>query len=286
MARIAATGQQSNRRFVVFAIGLGLIGAILVYVALARPSGGNHSAVADTPVVVAKSDIPARTKITESMIEVRLVPSGDKSALAYADTASILDQTMVTRFPIAANEQILSSKVVPLSGSGTSTTTSRSLSFVVPQGKRAMSVKTSEVQGAGGLVLPGDYVDILVVYDVEFPSPTDATQRIKVDSYFIQTIMQNVEVLAVSQTVVDLVPEATPTATGQRARNSEAKPIPDAVTVTLALSPEQAEKLYLAESNGRIRLSVRPYGDGEEKPVDSMIETDLFPRNLPNPFLR
>ncbi len=288
MARTAATvGPRTNRRFVLLALALGLVGAILVYVALARPEGGSGGGAADTPVVVARSDIPARTKITESMIEVRLVGADSKSTLAYSDTVTVVGQ--VTRFPIAANEQVLSSKVVALTTTGgtSTTTTSRSLSFVVPAGKRGMAVKTSDVIGAGGLVLPGDYVDVLVTYDVEFPSdPKDPSKREKADAYFTHVLIQNVEVLAVSQTVVDVVAEATPSASGQRVRNSEAKPVPDATTVTLALTPEQAQKLFNAELNGKIRLMVRPFGEAGEPPLEPMIEIDLFPRNLPNPFLR
>src|SRR5262249_49659232 len=131
---------------------------------------------------------------------------------------------LATRFPIAANEQVLSTKVVSLDAGATG----RSLSYVVPAGKRAISIHASAVQDAGGLLLPGDYVDIVVVYDVEFPAKAgDPASRQKVQSYLAQTVLQNVEILAVSQTIVDLVPEATPSPGGQRARNSEAKPQPD-----------------------------------------------------------
>jgi Flp pilus assembly protein CpaB len=161
-----------------------------------------------------------------------------------------------------------------------------------------MAITTEEVIGAGGLVLPGDYVDILVVYDILFPSdPKDPASLEEAEAYFVHTVLQNIEVLAVSQTIVDLVPEVTnvpggqpnppaSTVNGQRIRNSEANPEPKAITVTLALTPEQAQKLYIAEANGKVRLIVRPFGDAEERPIDPMIESDLFPRNLPNPFMR
>jgi Flp pilus assembly protein CpaB len=83
-----------------------------------------------------------------------------------------------------------------------------------------------------------------------------------------------------------VVPESTPEVDGQRARNSEARPIPDAVTVTLALTPEDAQRVYLAEQNGRIRFALRPFGESDERPIDFMTENDLFPQNLPNPFTR
>jgi Flp pilus assembly protein CpaB len=106
--------------------------------------------------------------------------------------------------------------------------------------------------------------------------------------------MQNVEVLAVSRSVVDVVEVPVEAEEGavaieeegstQRVRNSEAAPVPEATTITIAVTPEEAERLYLAESNGRIRLSVRPFGDDETVPVDYQISTELLPQDIPNPF--
>jgi pilus assembly protein CpaB len=270
---------QTNRRFIFMAIGLGLLGAILVYIA---SSGGGSSGggAGDIPVVVAKTDIPARTAITQSMIEVRLVTENDRSALAYATSEDVIGQ--VTRFPIAANEQVLSSKVVALTGN--SSAVSRSLSFVVPAGKRGFSITASEVQNAGGLIIPGDYVDVFVVYDVEFTTRTG--DREEADAFLVQILLQNIEVLAIAQTVVDVVREEAATNEPQRVRNSEARPDEGAATVTLALTPEQAQRIYLAEENGRVRLALRPFGESDERPIDYMTELELFPQNLPNPFLR
>lgn len=270
---------RANRRFVLLAITLGLLGAVLVYVAFSRSStstgGGGSSVGADTPVVVAKQEIPARTKIAQTMLDVKLVPADTRSEFAYADPAAVVGQ--VTRFPIAANEQVQSSKVVSLAPG--STAASRSLSFVIPAGKRGFAIGLSAIQGAGGLILPGDYVDVVVIYDVPFGGDEQG-------SYLVQTIMQNIEVLAVAQGIVDIVPEATPTAGGQRVRNSEGRADPGAGTVTLALTPEQLQKIYLAESNGRIRLSLRPFGEGGERPVEFSVKNELFPPNIPRPVTR
>jgi pilus assembly protein CpaB len=282
----------SNRRFVMLAVTLGLIGAVLVYVLFSRDPGSSVGGTATTsPVVVAKVDIPARTLVQPSMIEVVLVPDDVRNLASYTDMTLVTGK--VTRFPIAAREQVISSKIV---NSGPSAT-SRSLSYVIPQGKRGFAINTSDVQNAGGLVIPGDYVDVIAVYDVEFT--TLAGEKETEESFFVRTILQNIEVLAVQQTVNDVVAEsrATPVAgsttsladspaNGQRARNSEANPLPGAATVTLALTPEQVQTMYLAEENGRIRLSLRPFEDGEEQPVDFVTNQELFPRNLPNPFTR
>jgi pilus assembly protein CpaB len=216
------------------------------------------------------------------MIEVRFVPEDAAGLDSFATTDEVIGR--VTRFPIAANEQILPTKIVTVAtGSTAAATASRSLSYTIPAGMRGFAIGASQVMNAGGLVLPGDYVDILVMYDVEFQSGGDGEVQ---DNYLVQTILQNVEVLAVSQTVVDHVLEATPSANGQRPRNSEARPDPEAGTVTLALTPEQAQRMYLAEGNGELRFAVRPYGEAAEHPIEFMTENDLYPRNLPNPFTR
>jgi len=280
---IAAASNPGNRRLILAAVALGLLGAMLVYLA-SSSKGGSSSSSAPTgegvPIVVAKADIPARTKITAPMVEVRLVPVDAASALGFKDASQVVGQ--VTRFPIAINEQVLTNKIVSLAGTSAS---GRSLSYVVPQGKRAIAITASDVQNAGGLLIPGDYVDIVVVYDVEFAGRAGGDRQTAA-SFVAHTVLQNVQVLAVSQNVVDLVPEATPSANGQQARNTEGKATPGASTVTLALSPQDAEKMYLAELNGKIRLSLRAYGDGEQKPVDYVTKLDLVPPNLPNPFLR
>ena len=274
---------RGNRRFVLLALVLGLMGAGLVYVATSRnstsePSGSGGAA--DTAVLVAKADIAARTTITADMVEVRLVSQDARSVLAYGSPQEVVG--LVTRFPISANEQVLSSKVVDLS-TGASVT-DRSLSYIIPEGKRAFAINASEIQNVGGLLLPGDYVDVVVLYDIEFTGLDGSLDT--EDAFLAHTLLQNVEVLSISQVVADIVPGAEPTENGQRVRNSDARPDPGASTITLAVTPEDAQLMYLAEANGRIRLAMRAFGDAEERPIDFTTELELIPENLPNPFLR
>ena len=281
---------RGNRRFIMLALVLGLMGAGLVYVATSRNSTSESTTsgggLADTAVVVAKADIAARTTITADMVEVRLVGEDARSTFAYSEPNQVIG--LVTRFPITANEQVLSSKVVDLSGGSAGTT--RTLSYVIPEGKRALAIHADEIQNVGGLLLPGDYVDVVVLYDIEFTNLEGS--RDTEASFLAHTLLQNVEVLSVSQVVVDIVPNGAvaedddAAESGQRTRNSDARPNPGASTITLALTPEDAQLIYLAEANGRIRLSMRTFGDGEERPIDYTTKLELIPENLPNPFLR
>ena len=60
---------------------------------------------------------------------------------------------------------------------------------------------------------------------------------------------------------------------------------PFVFTIISAHIVGKIEKIYFAETNGELRLTVRHYGDIEERPIAPMTQQDLFPRNLPNPFL-
>ena len=181
----AAVGSgRTNRRFIFLAITLGLIGAVLVYVATNRDSstgGAGGEVTPNTPVIVAKADIPARTTITAGMIEVRNVQADAKSALALGTTDEVVGQ--VTRFPIAANEQVTSSKIVSLAPGELAS--DRSLGFVVPPGKRAIAVTVSPIVAAGGLVLPGDYIDVMFT-----PSQDFATRSGK-SIFYTQTLFKS-----------------------------------------------------------------------------------------------
>jgi pilus assembly protein CpaB len=199
-------GGITNRRLLLLALVAGIVAAILVYTALSRSSestSGSASAPASmAPVVVAKQDIPARTKITASMVEVRQMPLDDASELAFTDLSDTVGR--VTRYPIATSEQVLSTKVVALESAAV---TGDSLSYVIPEGRRAMAINVDEVVAVGGLVLPGDYVDVMASFDVTFrDGESDKTE----DKYFTRLILQNIEVLAVAQTVVDAPPKRVP----------------------------------------------------------------------------
>jgi hypothetical protein len=103
---------------------------------------------------------------------VKLVNVDDASTLAYQDTANVVGQ--VTRFPIAANEQVLSTKVVALSA--TPSVASKSLSFVVPTGMRAIAIDIRK-SSRPAAVTAGRLRDILVVYDIEFANPFEPKER-------------------------------------------------------------------------------------------------------------
>ncbi len=150
-----------------------------------------------------------------------------------------------------------------------------------------MSVATTEVVGTGGVIVPGDTVDVVAVIDVENNNGNNANNppRFGVDpsnqaqiKAVAQYILQNVEVLAVAQ---DLEGDPPPQTAPQKVSgaigpgNPAPQPVkqnnniqPAAHTATLAVGPEDAEKLVLAEDKGRIRLILRAHGDNTTLKVD------------------
>src|SRR3972149_5788424 len=159
MARTYELGEARNSRGLLpLAVVSGVVAAILGLVALAR-SGGDGRLGSGAPgstwrVVVAGQDIPARTEIGPEMLSVVDVPGSLAVNGALESVEPLIGET--TRYPVAAGQQ------VTLAGAGAQTKED-GLAGVVPKGLRALSVEVDEIRGVGGLLLPGDRVDVIAV---------------------------------------------------------------------------------------------------------------------------
>lgn len=276
MARtVAGTAPgRTNRRFLIVALLFGAVTAALFYAVLARNGGsdsGTTAVAGDTNVVVAKVPIQQRTTITLDMLELKSIPN---SAVIGGAITSINDAVgKVTKYPIEVNEQVVSSSVVDIS----KPSTVGALSLVVPTGMRAVSIRASQVSSAGGLVLPGDYVDIIW---------TCCEGR----TVAAKTVLSNVQVAAVAQQVVNSGPVAAGATTGDTTTsgtNSEnptagapGAAIPDAATVTVLLKPDQVQLLFLAESTGELRADLRGFGDQDATDPGVTLFPQLIPLDL------
>lgn len=271
MAQRAASSTQGrlNRRFLFVAILLAGLSAALVYARIAATDEGSGSggsaAGGDQPVVVSRIAINERTTITADMLEIKNVAA---SALTAGAFTSIDDAVgMVTKYPIAVNQQVITSSVVDTS----SPVGDAALSLVVPTGMRAISVNASQVQTAGGLILPGDFVDMVWTC-------CEGTEVIS------KTILSNVQVAAVAQTIVSSGPVANSTPTGSDDASApiaadQAPPVPDAVTITLLLTPTQAQQIVLAEGNGSLRAGLRNKSDLATTDAGVSILVDVLPES-------
>ena len=269
---------KGNKGVLTVALVLGLLSAVLVFVYLSQSGGGKEAAPsgATKPVVVASQDIAAGTRITEDMVQVKNVSADAVVSQALTSTDTVVGS--VARFPIATDEQVLSNRVAT-GGITVPKGEKVPLAYIVPAGKRAMSIKVEQVISAGGLVLPGDYVDVIMVADIksDLPPPLNETK-------LSMTILQNVEVLAVDQEVEQVVAETSGDGTtqdgsdgsvSQRAVIDRADPNPDATTVTLSVTPEEAQNLAMADEKASLRLSLRPFGDEQQTSVSAMSDFEM-----------
>lgn len=243
--------QLNQKRSLYLAIGLAALTVMMVAGYLS--SKKRELLMWSEPVVtlVATRDILENVRLDESMVREEYVPK----RFAQPGALGKLSQAVgtVTIAPVRKNEQITDTKVVPF-GSG------RGLSVKIGSGMRAVSVAVDEVSGVAGMVRPNDLVDIIATFD--FGSEAAA----KVYTY---TILQGAQVVAVGDDLGagDMItPGSTKNEKGLFGQQ-QGLPVMGASkkTVTLALTPDDAQKVILAQETGSITLALRPSWEKVEK---------------------
>ena len=236
---------------------LAAVAGVLVFAAINSGSDSNSGPASvvggsETTVVTAKADIAARTEITADMLQLTRVPSN--ALLPGALSSSELVVGRVARIPVYRGEQLLQEKLA-------TTKTDLGLSYIVAPGQRAMAVKVDKVVGAGGLIRPGDRVDVVAVVDVKYKDLTTDKEFTDTRAF---TIAQDIEVLAVEQKLENQVVQPTNGGAGAAKEGtlvSQPDAQPTGTVVTLSLTPEVMQKVLLSEEKGKIRLAVRAPGD-------------------------
>jgi pilus assembly protein CpaB len=137
------------------------------------------------------------------------------------------------------------------------------LSGALAPGKRAMAVPVSAVTGAAGFVLPGDHVDVMLTHDIrrDFNRSNEGDTPVIADSvirFTSETILRRLRVLAVDQAMADNDQQAI---VGR--------------TVTLEVTPKQAETLNVAQAMGDLSISLRSLAVDEGMDEDQSFTTDL-----------
>lgn len=213
-----------NKKPLIIAGIMGIIAVALVFSYLKKVEQANvASEIEYGKVVVAQSQIPVRTKVKEPMLDEIIVPLDAIHKDAVLEVDEILGK--VTNQVIFEGEQILSAKFEDAANL-------RELAFIIDEGMRGVSVGVSDIKGLGGNVKPGDHVDVVGVFQSSITG---------VDSSF--TILTDVQVKAVGKS---LGPEDEDETGKGSAR-----------TVTLQVTPQQAEQLILSDEKGSLRLTLR-----------------------------
>lgn len=241
---------RNRRLLLLLALGSGLLTALLVYTYTASLTKQAKPAYQLVPIVVARTAIPARTAILPAMLDVKQLPEPAVLPNNLRDPQDAIGA--VTRDAVVAGEPIIRDRLWPKGQQP-------GLTFVIPPGKRAVSVAVSEVIGVAGFVKPGDLVDVLGTFTKEFYG-ADTTL----------TVLQGVQVLALAQTMKD-------------DGKADAKV---ATTATLAVTPEEAERLTLAEERGKLRLALRPAGTDDTLKLRPATTASLAGERPPAPVVR
>jgi pilus assembly protein CpaB len=214
-------------------MGAAASGLLAGYVALVYVSEAPtplQAAVTPTrTAVVASRDLPAGSIIRRDDVKTVAWPGSAVPQGFATEAGDVVGRGLISE--VRQNEPLLDWKLAQREAGG-------GLSIVIPEGMRAVSVRVDEVVGVAGFVLPGTRVDVLVTI-----VPTaDRMQSIT------RTILTNIRTLAADQRY-----------------QQEIEGEPRYVTVvTLLVTPEQAETLTIAATEGRIQLALRNALDSAE----------------------
>jgi Flp pilus assembly protein CpaB len=261
MARLQEMAMSGGSRgLLLLALLAGLVAAIIVFVIVSESDsgGGEAGGGGETPAVVASQDISAGAEITEDMITVTDVPDDLLVSGSLEDTELVVGET--ARVAIASGEQVTTSKLgVPVPDAG--------ISGVIPVGMRGVAIEVDQVTAVGGLLLPGDRVDIVRTVKIKDP----AVAGVNDNTYILrtETVLQNVEVLSVAQEAQEASAQAPADAETDPSSTSGQLPDdveeqPNAVTITVALDSGQSQLVVGSQDSEavvRVWAIQRAFGD-------------------------
>jgi pilus assembly protein CpaB len=220
------------RRPIIFVLLAGfaaLVAALVVYSALKkRERQVQEAMVQSVPIVVASHDLTIGSKLDQNSTKMTRWSRDSVPPGAFTDPGSVMGQYTKTGF--VENEPIVADRLFSgIKNAGV-------LPLLVPNGMRAMSVPVDEVADISGFVLPHTHVDILVT--VGGGGPTGGA--------YSKIVLQNVEVLATAQDIEKI--------------NDQPQVVH---TITVLVTPQDAERLALASGQGGLRLAMRNYDDSK-----------------------
>jgi pilus assembly protein CpaB len=231
----------------VFAVAIALGLSTYVYrqfkqVSSSKPAPTGH-------IVVAASPLQLGTRVDSGNLRLINWPANEPIAGMFTRIEDCANRALIT--PVAANEPILDSKLASKeSGAG--------LPAVIPEGMRALSVAVNDVVGVAGFVTPGTMVDVLV-------TGKSSTSSNGSEQSVTRMILENVRVLAAGQKI-------------EQDREGKPQTVP---VITLLVSPEDAAKLTMGSTEGKIQLALRNTIDSKKVEPPSVLEAALFSGGAP-----
>lgn len=221
----------------VVALALGGFVSLIVYKNL---QSKNTGVVAGADVIVAANDIQVGSRIEERDVRVEQVPASAVPPGALTKRSLVMGRGVVV--PIYKGEFFLPNRLAAENaGSG--------LPSLIPPGMRAVSVRVNEIVSVAGFVTPGTRVDVLLT-----GTPNGGTEP------QTTTVLQNAAVIAAGNKL-------------ERTSTGEAQNTP---VITLLVSPDDAQRLTLAQAEGHIQLSLRNPLDTRQDDVPASSERGLY----------
>lgn len=196
-------------------------------------------------VVVASEIIPMGTRIEIKHLRVAPWPADTQPEGTISSGGDAVDR--IALVTIQKNEPVLQSQLTSQSAG--------LLPLLITEGMRGMSVKVDMVTGVSGFITPNSRVDVLAAGTVD--GGGSSGQRSKI-------ILQNIKVLAIGTTI----------------EMKDNKPV-EVPTVTLLVSPPDAEKLTLATRQDPVRLALRNYRDEDQVATPGVSTAQLFGSVVP-----
>jgi pilus assembly protein CpaB len=227
----------------VVALVLAFLVSAFVFRQFQRVSSQSVAAVPTRHIVVAAEPLELGTLLDASKLRTISWPANDPISGACTELQECTNRALITS--VQENEPILDSKLAPVdAGAG--------LSVTIPQGMRAVSVAVNDVVAVAGFVTPGKMVDVLVT--------GTAPGGAMAGSAVTETILENIRVLAAGQKTVQ-----------DREGKPETVPV-----ITLLVTPDQAGKLTMASTEGKIQLALRNTIDSKMTAPAPVLQAALF----------
>ena len=256
----------TKRLSLIIGVVLAILSAVLVKVYLDQRTehiqGQARKAITEiqknqTAVLVARQDIAKGELIDSTMLEAATVPN--QYVVSQAVTSFDRIAGMAAIAPIPRGEQISLTKLMPARAAATT-----SLSMATPVGKRAITIPVDNISSLGGMIKPGDYVDLLGTAPVPVQTADGKTRTQEITL----VVFQNVLVLAVGR---ELGGAQQVQSRGRKEDTPTASPI-----ITLALTLQETNFLSFLQGQSKIRLTLRSPADTKVEPIQPASWDTLF----------
>ncbi len=234
-----------NKKILALAVIMALVTSLLLYFYISRLDGGKTD-IEYIEVYAAKLEIPARTVVKDEMLVSVKLPKNSEITMGLSDKSQIVGK--LTKERIIKGEAILLDRLY--------TGEKTNMAFLIPKGKRAVTMGVNEVTEVGDFIIPGDYVDVLATFE---EASLDIIGRKVFYPKYTKTILQNVQVLGIGQNM-------------QVMKEKDSK-LP--ASVTLAVTLEEAERLVLADESGVLRLALKPAADNSSTQTNGVVKDDM-----------